>query len=131
GNCLVHGNNVLDVREGYSEYKECRQFIETYFKANFVKDFEGEKVINGKSEDFISNDLKFQIKESEYPVQPDVLETLPGAVPIFFYPSGEVAGVRIEGKYKIVYLGFSLDDIQQIDVKKELIKRVLAWFNQE
>lgn len=133
GNCLVHGYEVLNVGEGKTpEQKEDRQFIETYFHTRYVKQFEGERVIQGKSSDSISNDIKLQLKEkkNEYDL-PDVLEALPGAIPIFFYPSGEVAGVRIEGKYKLVYLGFSLDDIQQTEVKKELIKRIMEWFDQE
>jgi hypothetical protein len=132
GNCLVHGDNVVDIREGNSKkLEDARNFVTEYFHTKYVKDFEGEKVIEGKSDDSISNGIKFQLKGSQYGDLPDVLETLPGAIPIFFFPSGEVAGVRIEGKYKMVYLGFSLEDIQQTEVKKELVQRILAWFNQE
>jgi uncharacterized protein YlxP (DUF503 family) len=31
----------------------------------------------------------------------------------------------------MVYLGFRLEDIQSIETKRELVKRILAWFNSQ
>jgi len=39
--------------------------------------------------------------------------------------------IRIEGKYKMIYLGFRLEEIQSIETKRELIKRILDWFNSQ
>lgn len=132
GHCLIHGDNVVEIQEGNSRLsKESQNLVSEYFKTRYVKDFEGERIVEGKSADPISGGLKVQLRDSQYGKLPDVLEALPEAIPIFFYPTGEVAGVRIEGKYKMVYLGFSLDDIEQSEVKKELVKRILDWFDQE
>ena len=48
---------------------------------------------------------------------------------MLFRSTGEVAAVRVQDKYKLVYLGFSLDDIQSPEAKKELVKRIMAWFD--
>ncbi|MFC2160964.1 FG-GAP repeat domain-containing protein [Acidobacteriota bacterium] len=132
GHCLIYGDNVVEIREGNTRIpEESQNLIPEYFKTRYVKDFEGERTVEGKSGDPISAGLKVQLRESQYGEIPDVLESLSGAIPILFYPSSEVAGVRIEGKYKMVYLGFSLDDIQQPEVKKELVQRILDWFDQK
>jgi hypothetical protein len=136
-NLLFHGDGVLYVPA--SEVNELKPFLDMavgFFKSRYVKGYEGEKAVKGKSGDPLSNGLAFALIDRETPGLarefqnfPDVLEALPGATPFLFYPTGEVAAVRVQDKYKLVYLGFSLDDIQSPEAKKELVKRIMAWFD--
>jgi|GEM_PF-3505467 len=136
-NLVFHGDWVLYVPA--SEVNELKPFLDMatgYFKARYVKGYEGEKAVKGEDGDPLSNGLSFALIDREKPGLtrenqnlPNVLEALPGAEPFLFYPTGEVAAVRVQDKYKLVYLGFSLDDIQSPEAKKELVKRIMAWFN--
>lgn len=136
-NLLFHGNKVIALPK--AEANRVKPFYDlavNYFKSRYVKGYEGEKAVKGKEGDLLSNGLAFALvnreRESvpkEFRTLPNVLEALPGAEPFFFYPTGEVAAVRVHDKYKLVYLGFSLDDIQPPEVKKELVRRIMAWFD--
>jgi hydrogenase maturation factor len=54
-----------------------------------------------------------------------------GAIPIFRYSSGEVAGIRYEGDTKLIHLGFSINDIESAETRAELWRRIFAWFERE
>jgi hypothetical protein len=75
---------------------------------------------------FLSRDPQLKPKK---PWKPGVLDCAAGATPILFYPNGEVAGVRVEGKHKMFYFEFSLQDIVSIEARRELVRRILAWFD--
>jgi hypothetical protein len=77
----------------------------------------------------VSDGLVIDLQDNANEYEPGVLNALEGAVPIFRYPTGEVAGVRVDGKYKLVYLEFALQDIQSLETRKEVMRRVPAWFN--
>ncbi len=132
GNILVHGHLAIFIHpRTEKKTPELRDFIETYFRCRSDKVFEGKRELTGRSGDLISDSLSFQLKDYQGSISPDIIDVLSNAIPIFFYPSGEVAGIRIEGKYKMIYLGFRLEEIQSIEKKRELIKRILAWFNSQ
>ena len=132
GNILAHGHLVIFIHPRDEKKKpELRDFIETYFRCRSDKVFEGKRELTGKPGDLISDSLSFQLKDYQGSISPDIIDVLSNAIPIFFYPSGEVAGIRIEGKYKMIYLGFRLEEIQSIETKRELIKRILDWFNSQ
>jgi hypothetical protein len=126
-NYFVHGYRITG---GYPEpqYKEEQSFMDNYFKYRYKKDYAGNYSVAGSPNDVIGNNLNFELKTKK-PWKPGVLDCSAGATPIFFYPNGEVAGVRVEGKYKMVYLEFSLQDIVSIETRKELVRRILAWFD--
>jgi hypothetical protein len=127
GNYLVHGYRVTG---GYPDPqdKEEQSFMDSYFKARYKREYTGPSNISGSPNDPISHDFKFELNTKK-PWKPGVVDCSAGATPIFFYPNGDVAGVRVEGKYKMVYLEFSLQDIVQIETRKELVRRILAWFD--
>ncbi|MGB2844589.1 MAG: hypothetical protein WBC02_07020, partial [Candidatus Aminicenantaceae bacterium] len=132
GNALVHGHLAIYIHpRNEKKTPDLRDFIETYFRCRSDKVFEGKRELTGKPGDLISDSLSFQLKDYQGSISPDIIDVLSNAIPIFFYPSGEVAGIRIEGTYKMIYLGFRLEDIQSTETKKELIKRILAWFNSQ
>jgi len=136
-NLLFHGDRAIYLPP--AREKQLKPFYDLavkYFKSRYLKGYEGEKAVKGMDGDPLSGGLSFALINRERPNLPtesqnlpNILEAQPGATPFLFYPTGEVAAVRVEGKYKLVYLGFSLDDIQSAEVKKELVKRIMTWFN--
>jgi hypothetical protein len=136
-NLLFHGDRIIYLPPAKEkQLKTFHDLAAKYFKSRYLNGYDGEKAVKGKSGDAISDGLSFALINrergsvpKEFRTLPNVLEAQPGATPFLFYPTGEVAAVRVEGKYKLVYLGFSLDDIQSAGAKKELVKRIMAWFN--
>jgi hypothetical protein len=128
GNFFVHGYGVIG---GYDNprYQTEQEFIAKYFRAKITKDFQGKKQITGSKGDVISDGMTIELQRNRYNQKSGVLEPSVGAIPIFYYPSGEVAGIRVDGKYKLVYVEFALRDIRSLETRKELIRRILAWFN--
>ena len=130
GNALVHGYKVLSIRSRNIDAKNRLQdFVRKYFKCNTDRVYKGKKELFGKPSDPISDKMSFQLQDNEESELPDIIDVEAGADPILYYSSGEVAGIRIDGKYKMIYLGFSLEDIIPVDAKQELVKRILAWFD--
>lgn len=134
---LFHGDRIIEFPPARAaQAKPFYDLAIKYFKSRYVKGYEGEKSVKGKSGDAITDGMSFSLLNrgsegvpKEFRDFPDILEALPGAEPFLFYPTGEVAAVRVQDKYKLVYLGFSLDDIQSPEAKKELVQRIMAWFN--
>jgi hypothetical protein len=128
GNYFVHGYGVIRGYDGPTFQAE-RDFVAKYLHATCSKDYVGERKLTGAKGDLIGDGFSIELQRNRYNMQSAVLEPLEGAIPIFYYPNGNVAGIRIDGKYKLVYLEFALQDIKSLETRRELIRRVLAWFN--
>jgi hypothetical protein len=62
----------------------------------------------------------------------DILVPINGADSIFVYTGGGVAGIKYEAAYKIVYLGFGFEAINDLVLgrthRPECLKEILKWF---
>ena len=125
GNFFAHGHHITEYLYSASQ----SEFVSKYFNAKYAKEYSGEKKVAGVKGDVISEGLSFDLQDNANKNNPCVLEPSAGAIPIFYYPTGEVAGIRVDGKYKFVYLEFALQDIKSLETRRELVRRILAWFN--
>jgi len=131
GNAFVHGYDLVGVPEGDTpELDEAREFVADYLHVEPTSETIGANRASGTSGDVIADGLTVTLRTSQYEYLPNVLVPTEGAIPIFHYPSGEVAGIRYEGESKLVHLGFSLNDIESSETRGELLRRILAWFGE-
>lgn len=129
GNCFIHGGfltSKIDPNRNDSS-KMMHSFVTDYLHVKYIDQKERPVKITGADGDVLTKGLDFQIKKDGFSTT--ILEPLEGAVPIFYYPSGEVAGIRYEGKYKLVFLAFGFVDIESLETRKILINRILDWFD--
>jgi len=111
--------------------KEYADFINSYLHVRYIEETDQVTGLKGQAGDIMTDGLNFDLKINQDGYSPGVLEPLAGAFPILFYPDGQVAGVRIDGPYKMVILPFYLNDIESVEVRKKLLQRILDWFDQE
>lgn len=133
GNCLMQSYYLISLMEDpIPPYlKESADFITSYVHIRSLDETDQSNGIKGQTGDVITDGLSFDITIGEVGDLPGILEPLASAVPILFYPDGKVAGVRIDGPYKMVILPFYLNDIESVEVRKILLQRILDWFDQE
>lgn len=133
GNCFLQGYYLIPTIEDLAsdDMKDSADFINSYLHVRYLDETNQLTGLKGQSGDVITDGLNFDLKINQDGNSPGVLESLASAIPILFYPNGQVAGVRIDGPYKMVILPFYLNDIESVEVRKELLQRILAWFDQE
>ena len=132
GNFLLHGYYVMSKIEDPvpPHMKEYADFINTYLQVSYLDETDQVTDLKGHAGDVITDGLNINLKIGQGGNLPGVLEPLPSAIPILFFPDGQVAGVRIDGPYKMVILPFYLNDIESVEVRKKLLQRILDWFDQ-
>lgn len=132
GNALVHGYEVAWFPEGDTPpFQAAREFVAEYLRVGPGSEKIFTNGVSGIADDVISDGLELTLRTSQYEYRPDSLVPTGGAIPIFRYSSGEVAGIRYEGDPKLIYLGFSINDIESAETRAELWRRIFAWFDQE
>ncbi len=105
-------------------------FYQNYLHAIYRGDNKNTGEITGISGDFISNGLDINL----YGNSPDVISVKSDAVKIFDYVGGSysyssypAAGLRYDGKYKLVYLPFGFEFASK---QHTLMDRVIKWLLQ-
>jgi len=133
GNFLMHGYYLISQMEDPipPHMKDYADFINSYLQVHYLDETDQVTGLKGQTGDVITDGLNFDLKIEQDGYLPGVLETIASAIPILFYPDGQVAGVRIDGPYKMVILAFYLNDIESLEVRKKLLQRILDWFEQE
>jgi len=117
GSLLLTGQDI-----GYDIHKE--NFYTQTLKAKYIKDA-------SKSSDITGAGLSFSIKGgtgANNQKYPDVIKPLNGAQVYLSYTQNEGnAGILINGKYRLIYLGFGFEGIAKKEVRVELMKKMLSF----
>lgn len=107
-------------------------FYPDYLHAGYIADNSNILGITGISDDPISNDLLLYISGGDganNQLFPDVIEPKPEASAIFNYSSDGCAGIKYSGNYKIVYLGFGFEAIDDLSMRNTVLNNVIDWLN--
>jgi len=109
-------------------------FYSGYLHAGFSLDVAASTDVYGVAGDEISDGIDFSISggdganNQDYP---DVITAVGGADPIFSYGSvGDTnrAGIKYSGSYKICYLSFGFEGIDNETSRDNLMYNILTWF---
>jgi len=133
---LNHGRNLLITGQNLGEDIGHTPFYSDYLHAQFTGIAPGDYFVYGVDGDEIANDLDFVILGTggaSNQTSQDVLTPANGADSIFTYSQGGVAGVKYADTYKLVYLGFGFEAINDrapapYSGKPECARRILNWF---
>lgn len=133
GNFLMHGYYLISQMEDPipPHMKDHADFINSYLHVRYLNETNQVTGLKGQTGDVITDGLNFDLKIEQDGYLPGVLEPIASAIPILYYPDGQVAGVRIDGPNRKVILAFYLNDIESVEVRKKLHHGILVWFDKE
>ena len=136
GNLLLTGQNI-----GFDLYEQGsaadREFFETYLHAAYVSNTSTEFTLSGIQGDPISDDMGYLTlfdTGAGNQESPDIISPRAEANTVFqYFPSGNVAGIRYSGEYKLVYFAFGFEGLGDFgpfhDQKRsELMRNIMDWF---
>ena len=127
GSVWASGQRILSSR-GY--YQSSRNFCDNYLDVQFIARTD-KAGIEGLENNPVSQGLSF-ILDGEYIPQPEIVEPKNGnANPLFVLSAdnSKKTGLYNEGEnFKTVYTGFGIEEISDVKILTELMRRVFAWF---
>lgn len=106
-------------------------FLSQELHAGYAADDAGADSVFGIAGDPIGDGLRASIVNGiKNQDTPDQLTALPGAIPILRYGTSAdaVAGIRYaDAKRRLVYLGFGIEGIADLNGRKDLVQKSIAW----
>lgn len=136
GNLFITGQNIgFDLVENGSI--DDRHFFRMYLHADYIENTSSEFTLSGIEEDPISSNLGFLSlygAGADNQNSPDIISSRSEASTVFhYYPSGNVAGIRYNGSYKVVYFGFGYEGLGDFgpyhDQKRlDIMQNIINWF---
>lgn len=135
GKLFLTGQDIgWDLCDGDSEdaTADAKQFYNNYLHAKYVSDDANNTAISGVAGDPITDGMSFAIAggdgadNQDYPSIIDPYDA--SANTIFEYSTGSGAAVRAEAdRYKVVYLAFGYEAIDNAADRKDLLDKALTW----
>ncbi len=109
-------------------------FYESYLKADFRDDDSDRWRVLGRAGDLITDGLDLRIEEgdgSDHQWYPSWVEATGGAHGVFDYQGGKGAGLAWEGRYRLVYLPWGFEAIDNPSDRRLVMARVLKWLGMD
>ncbi|NIA29503.1 MAG: Omp28-related outer membrane protein [Actinobacteria bacterium] len=130
GNLFIDGQNIgRDIFESNGASQFAQNFYHNYLHANYVADASSKKMLKGVAGDPVSSGINVIINDI-YSRSPDVIAAADtNATTLLTFMSGpEVGAIRAAADdYKIVYLGFGLEQIKRNATRDTLLARAIRW----
>ena len=135
GHVVLSGQNI-----GYDLVAHGSQedslFYTNALHAKYIGDSTQETFLNGLEGDPISDECTF-LPIGENQLSPSIIAPHQGASPVLVYfPSGDVAAIKYEGEYKLVYVALGFEGIgamggNDLEVRTKLLDNIFRWFDYE
>ncbi|MGC8949403.1 MAG: CARDB domain-containing protein, partial [Thermoprotei archaeon] len=127
GNLFISGQDIgWDLTENGAV---SNSFYQNYLHAQYMFDDTNDDYVNGIAGDPISDGLTLNLsgRNNNYP---SAIEPINGATRIFIYfNNGTTAGLKYNGTYKLIYLAFPFEAINNDSIQAELIDRSIKWLD--
>ncbi len=133
GRFFISGQEV-GYDTGGGDGEAAHTFYSSYLKATFAGDAASYTGLAGIGGDPISDGFTGSISGgdgADNQDYPDYLGTTGGSTNCMYYgstSSGQVAGIKYEGTYKMVYFGFGFEAVNSAADRQELMYNILTWF---
>jgi hypothetical protein len=125
GNLFVSGQDIgYDI--GTSD------FYSDYLHANYLLDDVNDDIVNGVYGDPITEGMSLTLSNgtgANNNIFPSAIDVLSGTIPIFYYSGGEIAGLRYDGTYKLVYIAFPFESINDDYSRALLMYKIINWID--
>lgn len=108
-----------------------KMFFQYYLSSSYQNDGESSNNMISSTVDSIYSGIKNASLVDVYggDFDPDELSSYGDAVKSFFYPNGKAAAIRsYKGSSRIIYMGFGLEQISDVDVRNDIMDRTYRWF---
>jgi hypothetical protein len=136
GNLLICGQDIgWDCFDAAGNgTAETKAFYNTYLHTNYVGDGSTSNTpVNPVAGDFLFEGIGSSSFNAIYGtnIYPEELSGTNGGIPVFKYGTGsKIGGIRAEtDNYKVVYLGFGIEQLSNIEMANEIVKRSADWFH--
>ena len=132
GNLFLTGQDIgwdFNDPEGYNYGNP---FYADYLHAGYISNSSNNFHITGINDDPISDGLSFFISGGDganNQLSPDVIEPKPEASNVYKYATYESAGIKYSGNYKLVYLGFGFEGIDNSLTRNTVLNNIIDWFS--
>jgi len=132
GKLFLTGQNIGYHLAGPDSDWQSKTFYHDYIHANYIHFNAEDSSISGISGDPITAGMSFRIDGGDGASNqafPSKIEPRDAdATTIFEYSTGDVAGIRTEsGVYKLVYLAFGYEAIDNAADRRDLLEKALDW----
>ena len=136
---LDSGGSLLITGQNIGEDIGSTPFYSHYLHAQWSGTAEDKYFVEGLAGDEVGDGLSFIILGAggaSNQTSQDVLSPTVGADSVFVYATDGVAGVKYEGIYRVIYLGFGFEAINNrvppgYSHRPEVLRRILTWFGME
>jgi hypothetical protein len=132
---LDSGGNLFITGQGIADDIGSDPFYTDYLHADWRGTASGDYFLSGLPGDEIGDGLSLVILGAggaSNQMSQDILLPVGGADSVFLYSSGDVAGLKYAGAYKVVYFGFGFEAINGLapgyDDRPECLRKILNWF---
>ncbi|MBN2378603.1 Omp28-related outer membrane protein [candidate division WOR-3 bacterium] len=132
GKLFLTGQNIGYNLSGPDSDWESKMFYNDYIHANYIHFNSENTSISGVAGDPITNGMSFNIEGGDGANNQDNPSKISpydaSATAIFKYSTGDIAAIRTEaGSYKIVYLAFGFEGIDNASSRNDLLEKALDW----
>lgn len=113
-----------------------KSFFNNYLKAQYIADNPTPNVASviGVQNSFFDN-MNFSFGQVYPDDSPDVINPINGSVPILKYNETQIAAHSFEGTFpegtqegKLVYIGFGVESISDLNIRNEIIQKISEFF---
>ncbi len=130
GRLFINGQNIgQDIFETNGQSQFAQGFYNNYLHSEYVDDQSYPYIITGYAGDPIANGIQFQLG-AVYAKSVDWISPFSSdAVAIFEVENGpEITAIRAEKvDYRLVYLAFGLEQIDETEIRDTLMARSISW----
>lgn len=119
--------------DAYNQYKasdgNSKQFYQNYLGAEYIRDDVNKTTVTGVDGDPITDGLRLQFDTPGNGVEyPSEIKPLAGAEPLFTYGNNQVAALRLDQDYRLVYFAFGgIESVLDSTARVVLLEKVLHW----
>jgi len=134
GNLFINGQNIgADIFGAGGQSQFAQSFYNNYLHATYIADMGSSFLLNGIPGDPISKNIQF-VLNAIYARSPDDIAPYDSyASSIFIFFNGpKIAGIKAATPtYKVVYFGFSFEQIPDNITRDTLLSRIINYFDVE
>lgn len=134
GRLFINGQDIgADIFEPSGQSQFAQDFFNNYLLSRYWADFGGSLLLTGYDGDPITDGLVFILDPNLYPRSPDKISPFNSdASPIFKFGSGpDIAAVKaITTDFRVVYLAFGFELIDDSEIRDTLMARAVTWLKE-
>jgi len=124
GSLFISGQDIgYDIRTS--------AFYGNYLRASYIADDSNDTTLTGITGDPVSEGVSLTIAGGDGASNqnyPELISAVSGSTALWYYNGSDVGAVRYDGTYKLCYLGFGFEAINNQTDRNTVMDNILSWF---